>query len=156
MQGYQTFISVALAIVLSIAIIRFPILIHRKKEAKETKKDDLNNLEKYSKTMSVVWAILFIPLLFVINIVAAGITMGGEAMLGNIGSFQIICLGTCLSLLFAFPLSIIIAVILSIIYRFEQEFELSISIQFTPLFILTVAILFPVIMNVSYSVFGKI
>jgi hypothetical protein len=156
MQGYQTFISAVLAVILSIVIIRLPIFIHNKKKANETEKDDTNNIKKHSKIISIVWIILFIPSLFVTYIVVVGIAMGGEAVLSSIGSFQIICLGTSLFLFLAFPPSIIIAVILSTKYRFEQEMELSVSIQFTPLYIITAAIIFPVIMHVSGVMLGKI
>lgn len=144
MSGFQFFVSLVLGIVLSILAVTLPGRLYSNKKLEKLDKfiNGLKNPRKISKVINVIWIILFIPVTFLCLVAAVGVLMGGEGMLGSIGVFQIICIGISLILFLLNPIIIIFSITLSWVYRKNDKITLSIIIQFVPLIILLMAILF--------------
>ena len=141
MSGLQFFISLVLAIVLSIWTMTLPGKISSNKKL-DAFVMSLKNPVQASKIITIIWVVLFIPITFICLIAAVAVLMGGEAMLSGIGFLQIISLGISLVLFLITPIIMIISIIRGVAYRKSQEITLSVVVQFTHIIILLLAVLF--------------
>ena len=144
MDDYQKILGILFAIVVTISLLIMPSILYYGNKARklEIKIKKLGDTIKISKTLNIIWAIMFIPSIITSFYAIVGIAMGGEAALGWASSFQITCLVISICLFWAKPICIIGSVLISFIYRKKEKSILSVLIQFTPIATLLCASLF--------------
>ena len=153
MSDFQTLLSMIFAGVITMILFILKIFLFNKKKLSEKDVPDFkitgaDDAKRLSKKINKICAALFIPSIAICIFCAVCVAMGGETILTGLGAFQRICIGISLFLFLATPISIIIGVVLSLIYRKKEKFVLSVMVQYVPFTVFLVAFL-PVIIALA-------
>ena len=141
MNDYEDKLSYIIAVIILIISLAAPNFLYYKNKLNKIENiiNKSGDVRKLSKIINIIWAVLFIPSIFISLYTVAGISMAAEAVIVWINTFQYISIIISILLFLAVPASIIISVILSFVYRKKENFMLSVLVQFTPIIIFSFA-----------------
>lgn len=122
---------IVVLVVASVAIIIAFLLERRTRNKVSSLESKSNGLKGTSVKMNILWLVLLLPLTLFSFLFAVATLMSAAA--GDSTHFQQMIFSISAFLFMAFPVIVMISVILSLIFRKKERFTLSIRVQFVPL-----------------------